>query len=322
MKKLFVILPLVLVLLLSSLPVMAQEAKVTYWNGCQKTIAGTYMLDSMTALNCGVNCIPVWLGYYTPCAPVKGEALTSNCDGWYGIDVTTNNTVILMNDGNPVDYIKANLNAASWPQIATEFMKASGYGAEFMISEPILENVIPMDVTTYVPGAWVGKTPTEMVEVTVKGLLIIVEDIYDYVVINHHLMRPTGEVVFTTEAAFPKNNQLDAGRIPAEWINTDFVDVTYDPAQTVVKRMEDPSTILTNGSVTFLGWEVDMYYVAAKAPEGNEQVDGAKAPAAQAPAAPAAVPAPVQLPATGAADTTVLVLSSLALVVLGVFFKK
>lgn len=323
MKKLFVILPLVLVLVLSSLSVMAQTqndvAKATPWDGCFYTLpaANLYKLSGVDVLACKTNCIPIWLGEYSPCS-LKGTA-SQQVQGnvWKGLAFDATYTVNLLNKGEPVEIVEANLQAVSYPQLATIFMQNSEWGKTYKIAEPILKNVIPMTLEVWVSSLMVpGVTQDKAVNVPVEivGLLIVVEDMYDSVLINHHIVRATGELVFQSEAAYPANDRLDAAHIPAEWVNTDFVDVTYDPAQTKVSEVWDESTILTMGQRTFLGWEVDLYYVAAKA-EGDQSVDAAK------PQAPAAA-APVQLPATGAADTTVLALSSLALVVLGVFFKK
>ena len=139
-----------------------------------------------------------------------------------------------------------------------------------------------------------------------------IRDSYN-VTITHHIIRDGKDTQMQATALWTRDDILRVSDIPTDWLLDGkgyFTDLKYDPAQTVINAVSD-NKLLTMGQNFMAGYTVDLYYVAAQ--EGD-QVDAAKAASNVAAAA--------QLPATGAADTLYVALSSLALVVLGVFLTK
>ena len=90
---------------------------------------------------------------------------------------------------------------------------------------------------------------------------------------------------------------------------------TIDTTKTAVAGVYDNDNYLVLGEKVLKSYKVDLYYTA------GEGADKAKVDAAFA-GNTANVANAQQLPATGAADSFALVLSSLALVVVGLFLKK
>lgn len=156
------------------------------------------------------------------------------------------------------------------------------------------------------------QTAGRTAEYEVKGVLVIVEPANYNVTITHHIIRDGKDTQMQATALWTRDDILRVSDIPTDWLLDGkgyFTDLKYDPAQTVINAVSD-NKLLTMGQNFMAGYTVDLYYVAAQA---GDQVDAAKA---------GNVAAAAQLPATGAADTLYVALSSLALVVLGVFLKK
>lgn len=170
-KKLLVVLPLVLVLVLSVLPVNAEELPVL--NGFATSIATTafgdlqgFMEYNMTRtiiekwngqvapLGTGTNIYPIWLGQSTTNA-VSAKVVP-----------TRGGNVRLMNNGYPVGYVEANPSAASALQIAKTFI-ANNY-PEYNIPSFNLNNVTEVTVTVQVPGSWVGKEAANVATFTLN----------------------------------------------------------------------------------------------------------------------------------------------------------
>lgn len=156
----------------------------------------------------------------------------------------------------------------------------------------------------------------KLVDVTIKGLLIVVEESNLPVAITHHFVFADGtEIVQTSEQKWAKNaGELAIATVNPAWYMT-VPGFTIDTTKTAVAGVYDEDNYLVLGEKVLKSYKVDLYYTAGEGADKG-QVDAALAGNA------ANVANAQQLPATGAADSFALVLSSLALVVVGLFFKK
>lgn len=386
MKKLFVILPLVLVLILSSVAVFAED-KTELKVACPYVFE-PLSLGTLTAQECDASCVPVWV------AVLDNTCLPGGILG--GKDQTKVSKVASFPFGKaPVATINATLGSVATPlSIAQSVIANDARFAGYRIPDPQLSYVYEVTATDYAPLKWlkgendsfkaewnkqldaqitvvrdelakkygykmgdslekdyeagaetekkdekdVAKHPefvkkyeslnafiTDVMEKAadklagmtgeyeVKGVLVIVEPANYNVTITHHIIRDGKDTQMQATALWTRDDILRVSDIPTDWLLDGkgyFTDLKYDPAQTVINAVSD-NKLLTMGQNFMAGYTVDLYYVAAQ--EGD-QVDAAKAASNVAAAA--------QLPATGAADTLYVALSSLALVVLGVFLKK
>lgn len=338
MKKLFVILPLTLVLLVCSVPVFAgtvvNENHKVIGTASQCPFELPLTFNSAKAIQCGVDCYPIWVGI-----------LQQQC--WDGQYVRTpdgkinQNAVKLMNDGNPVDYIKANPSMGDL-QIANAFMTASGLDKEYKIVDLQINNVFTVNYTYKVPETAInwkhdqlfdknGKrifTPSEnkLKDVEGTGYLIIVQNKYLPVKIVQHIIRGNQELLVDQQGQWPVDDQLTPQRIDPSWITKAFTDVTFQPDKTKVGAIHTTDKSLILGQELLTGYQVDLYYTNAAA---GDKVDAAMVK--NTPVAPTkpSIPnnaearkAAAMLPATGAADTFNLTIASLALILVGVFFRK
>lgn len=171
--------------------------------------------------------------------------------------------------------------------------------------------------------AYTGKTETvpapdktKLVEAYVKGLLIIVEESNMAVEVTHHFVFADGtEIVQTSEQKWAKaNGALTVATVNPNWYMA-VPGFTIDTTKTAVSEVRDNGNYYVLGEKVLLSYKVDLYYTAGEGADKG-QVDAAVAGNT------ANVANAQQLPATGAADSFALVLSSLALVVVGLFFKK
>lgn len=379
MKKLFAILPLVLVLVLSMVPAFAEgETGITLNGYCYNPASLINLNDGIELAKCGSTCIPVWFGTLDGCI--------GNNQGYF-------DRLNTMNDGKPVGFLNASWGAATPMQLGQAALEQFGLANDWAIPYPAINHVGTVTAKVRVPanskelkgkefklsvdfatlkaaaaavtdnagfkklvedyGAdvvgwsydekgenfadfkakvldkeatagtlskWAAEAEArakanQMVLVDVKGLYVVVEKANMTVKVNKHIVRGGVEVtVEQFEATIPMNSQLTAATVPAEWAATNYVDVALDAAQTKVEYVPDNSKILTMGQAGPGEWVVDLYFTDAQ-PSGNANVDAA-------PANNAAQAAASTLPATGAADTLALSLSAVALIVLGVFFKK
>lgn len=400
MKKLFVILPLVLVLILSSVAVFAARdlgpvdnppmAPVVAEDKVDISVACPYVyeplsLGTLDPQECDASCVPVWV------AVLDNTCLPGGILG--GKDQTKVAKIASFPFGKaPVATINATLGSVATPlSIAQSVIANDARFAGYRIPDPQLSYVYEVTAKQYAPLNWLkgendtfkkqwneavakaeniekamyavahaedetvkeadvtGKTisayygalaedskvkkayPTEPLftqavyekaakllagmtaEYEVKGVLVIVEPANYNVTITHHIIRDGKDTQMQATALWTRDDILRVSDIPTDWLLDGkgyFTDLKYDPAQTVINAVSD-NKLLTMGQNFMAGYTVDLYYVAAQ--EGD-QVDAAKAASNVAAAA--------QLPATGAADTLYVALSSLALVVLGVFLKK
>lgn len=156
----------------------------------------------------------------------------------------------------------------------------------------------------------------DRVEAWVKGLLIVVQESNMPVAITHHFVFEDGtEIVQTADQKWAKNaGALTIATVNPAWYMT-VPGFTIDTTKTNVEEVLDEENNLVLGEKVLKGYKVDLYYTAGEGVDKG-QVDAALAGNA------ANVANAQQLPATGAADSFALVLSSLALVVVGLFFKK
>lgn len=380
MKKLFLILPLVLVLILSSVAVFAEKPnlKVACPYVCEPLELGT-----LDAQQCDASCVPVWV------AVLDNNCLPGGILGGKG--QTKVSKVASFPFGKaPVATVNATLGSVATPlSIAQSVIANDTRFAGYRIPDPQLSYVYEVTATGYAPLKWlkgendsskatwnqkldaqidvvrtelaakykytkgasleadytagtekendVAKHPEfvkeyeslnafikdvmekaadklagEVGEYEVKGVLVIVEPANYNVTITHHIIRDGKDTQMQATALWTRDDILRVSDIPTDWLLDGkgyFTDLKYDPAQTVINAVSD-NKLLTMGQNFMAGYTVDLYYVAAQA---GDQVDAAKA---------GNVAAAAQLPATGAADTLYVALSSLALVVLGVFLKK
>lgn len=379
MKKLFVILPLVLVLILSSMAVFAKDPDIS--------VACPYVGEPLSFGNldpqeCDASCVPVWV------AVLDNTCLPGGILG--GKNQTKVAKIASFPFGKaPVATINATLGSVATPlSIAQSVIANDARFAGYRIPDPQLSYVYEVTAKQYAPLSWLkgendkfkadwqaevaknipaalkavvedkklpalAQTPETDVhtyweankdkeeltnvyaqefllaaavqekaeelakgltgEYEVKGVLVIVEPANYNVTITHHIIRDGKDTQMQATALWTRDDILRVSDIPTDWLLDGkgyFTDLKYDPAQTVINAVSD-NKLLTMGQNFMAGYTVDLYYVAAQ--EGD-QVDAAKAASNVAAAA--------QLPATGAADTLYVALSSLALVVLGVFLKK
>lgn len=378
MKKLFVILPLVLVLILSSVAVFAKDPDIS--------VACPYVGEPLSFGNldpqeCDASCVPVWV------AVLDNTCLPGGILGGQG--QTKVSKVASFPFGKaPVATVNATLGSVATPlSIAQSVIANDARFAGYRIPDPQLSYVYEVTAKQYAPLSWLkgendkfkadwqaevaknipaalkavvedkklpalaqtpetdvhtyweaNKTKEELTKVygqefllaaavqekaeelakgqtgeyEVKGVLVIVEPANYNVTITHHIIRDGKDTQMQATALWTRDDILRVSDIPTDWLLDGkgyFTDLKYDPAQTVINAVSD-NKLLTMGQNFMAGYTVDLYYVAAQA---GDQVDAAKA---------GNVAAAAQLPATGAADTLYVALSSLALVVLGVFLKK
>lgn len=328
MKKLFVILPLVLVLVLSSLPVMAEE-KLPVWNGIEGTWLYMWPKD-VQFLQSNPNNYPVWV------ARAISPNLAANADVKIK-DAANFHPGFMKFDFHPwydgvATWIKFSPDMADLPSVGEYVMDALGLSANWRILRPYQTGIIKVDVNAVVPASWIHKTGSiyENIDVKLAGLLLIVEPTTLPVLVRHHIQRADEYILEENQTWGIRDGELTPARVPEGWITKAFADVKYDPARTTVSTAwSGREAELVAGEQVVEGYIVDMYYTAPKAEEkkADEGTDAAKANAANVAANTAttnakAAQASANLPATGAADTLYVALSSLALVALGVFFKK
>lgn len=379
MKKLFVILPLVLVLILSSMAVFAKDLDIS--------VACPYVGEPLSFGNldpqqCDASCVPVWV------AVLDNSCIPGGILGGKGQTKVAKIASFPFGKA-PVATINATLGSVATPlSIAQSVIANDARFAGYRIPDPQLSYVYEVTAKQYAPLSWLkgendkfkadwqaevaknipaalkavvedkklpaladpaetdvhtywetNKAKEELTKVyaqefllaaavqekaeelakgltgeyEVKGVLVIVEPANYNVTITHHIIRDGKDTQMQATALWTRDDILRVSDIPTDWLLDGkgyFTDLKYDPAQTVINAVSD-NKLLTMGQNFMAGYTVDLYYVAAQ--EGD-QVDAAKAASNVAAAA--------QLPATGAADTLYVALSSLALVVLGVFLKK
>ena len=385
MKKLFVILPLVLVLILSSMAVFAEQDKLDISVACPY-VGEPLSFGTLNPQECDASCVPVWV------AVLDNTCLPGGILG--GKNQTKVAKIASFPFGKaPVATINATLGSVATPlSIAQSVIANDARFAGYRIPDPQLSYVYEVTAKQYAPLSWlkgendkfkadwqaevaknipaalkavvedkklpaladhaetdvhtywtnnqndeakkkqltdvyaqefllaaaVQEKAEELAkgmtgEYEVKGVLVIVEPANYNVTITHHIIRDGKDTQMQATALWTRDDILRVSDIPTDWLLDGkgyFTDLKYDPAQTVINAVSD-NKLLTMGQNFMAGYTVDLYYVAAQ--EGD-QVDAAKAASNVAAAA--------QLPATGAADTLYVALSSLALVVLGVFLKK
>lgn len=383
MKKLFVILPLVLVLILSSMAVFAKDLDISV--ACPY-VGEPLSFGTLNPQECDASCVPVWV------AVLDNTCLPGGILG--GKNQTKVAKIASFPFGKaPVATINATLGSVATPlSIAQSVIANDARFAGYRIPDPQLSYVYEVTAKQYAPLSWlkgendkfkadwqaevaknipaalkavvedkklpaladpaetdvhtywtnnqndeakkkqltdvyaqefllaaaVQEKAEELAkgmtgEYEVKGVLVIVEPANYNVTITHHIIRDGKDTQMQATALWTRDDILRVSDIPTDWLLDGkgyFTDLKYDPAQTVINAVSD-NKLLTMGQNFMAGYTVDLYYVAAQ--EGD-QVDAAKAASNVAAAA--------QLPATGAADTLYVALSSLALVVLGVFLKK
>ncbi|GEM_PF-2743812 len=387
MKKLFLILPLVLVLILSSMAVFAQDKT-------EITVACPYVyeplsLGTLKAQECDASCVPVWVAVLdNTCLPGGvlggkdqtkvskiasfpfGKAPVATINATFGSVATPLSIAqsVIANDARfagyripdpqlsyvyevtaeqyaPLSWLKGEDKSfkADWQKAVAEKMhesikeaiddlKLTGLPAfeDADNADTYVAKVKAVNPQTDATKAFLNKYPEGFVlaaaaqekaeakvegltgKYVVKGVLVIVEPANYNVTITHHIIRDGKDTQMQATALWTRDDILRVSDIPTDWLLDGkgyFTDLKYDPAQTKINAVSD-NKLLTMGQNFMAGYTVDLYYVAAQA---GDQVDAAKA---------GNVAAAAQLPATGAADTLYVALSSLALVVLGVFLKK
>lgn len=156
----------------------------------------------------------------------------------------------------------------------------------------------------------------KLVDAKITGLLIIVEKAEMDVAVTHHFVFADGtEIVQTAAQKWAKaSGELTVATVNPAWYMA-VPGFTIDTTKTAVAGVYDNDNYLVLGEKVLKSYKVDLYYTA------GEGADKAKVDAAFA-GNTANVANAQQLPATGAADSFALVLSSLALVVVGLFLKK
>ena len=384
MKKLFVILPLVLVLILSSMAVFADDKTVDISVACPY-VGEPLSFGSLDPQQCDASCVPVWVAVLdNSCIPGgilggKGQTKVAKIASFpFGkapvatINATLGSVAtplsiaqsVIANDARfagyripdpqlsyvyevtakqyaPLNWLKGENDAfkKQWNEAVAEAknIEKAIYAVAHAEDEAVKEDDVKDQTISAYYGALAADSkvkkayPTELLftqavyeqaakqlagqtaEYEVKGVLVIVEPANYNVTITHHIIRDGKDTQMQATALWTRDDILRVSDIPTDWLLDGkgyFTDLKYDPAQTVINAVSD-NKLLTMGQNFMAGYTVDLYYVAAQ--EGD-QVDAAKAASNVAAAA--------QLPATGAADTLYVALSSLALVVLGVFLKK
>ncbi|MDO5016667.1 MAG: hypothetical protein Q4E09_06640 [Eubacteriales bacterium] len=161
-----------------------------------------------------------------------------------------------------------------------------------------------------------GTAPDHLVDAKLSGLLVIVEKKYVPVTVKHHYMVADGEqIVKETKENQDKNVVLTPNNILQSWLKP-VGGYVYDPAQTKVEAVKEDKTLI-NGEVFVTGYVVDLFYTAAE-----EEASDIESAFANTTAGVANQQNVANLPATGAASNVAVILSSVALVVVGLFLKK
>lgn len=222
---------------------------------------------------------------------------------------------------------KATINDESnWTMEGTiyKYFKGDDITAD-VVASSVITNVSTGITTAEVTGVGpvkvtIKKTPAAIgyAEAELHGLLVIVEEKYVPVTIKHHYVIEDGEeLVQEAKGQQEKGVELTTANIKAEWLK-EVGEFKYDPAKTRVEVKETPAKdLLTVGEQFVTGYVVDLFYTAGEGADTDE-IDAAFAGTTTA-VANANV---ANLPATGAASNFALVLSSAALVVVGLFLKK
>lgn len=155
-----------------------------------------------------------------------------------------------------------------------------------------------------------------LVDAKLTGLLIMVEKAEMDVAVTHHFVFADGtEIVQTAAQKWAKTSgELTIATVNPAWYMA-VPGFTIDTTKTAVAGVYDNDNYLVLGEKVLKSYKVDLYYTA------GEGADKGKVDAAFA-GNTANVANAQQLPATGAVDSFALVLSSLALVVVGLFLKK
>jgi hypothetical protein len=161
-----------------------------------------------------------------------------------------------------------------------------------------------------------GTAPVQFKAATITGVLVVVEEQSVPVTVKHHYMVADGEeIVKETKEVQDKNVVLTANNILQSWLMP-VGSYVYDPAQTKVEAVKEDKTLI-NGEVFVTGYVVDLFYTAAEGEESDIEAAFANTTAGVANQQNVA-----NLPATGAASNVAVILSSVALVVVGLFLKK
>lgn len=180
---------------------------------------------------------------------------------------------------------------------------------------PVTAN-LKEEIKTVVETGISAADPNKLVSAKIEGLLIVVEASNMPVSVTHHFVFEDGtEIVQTADQKWAKaNGALTIATVNPAWYMT-VPGFTIDTTKTNVEEVRDTENYLVLGEKVLKGYKVDLYYTAGEGAD-KDQVDAALAGNT------ANVANAQQLPATGAVDSFALVLSSLALVVVGLFFKK
>ena len=177
-----------------------------------------------------------------------------------------------------------------------------------------------------------GKIVTELnpnnkyrlVDAYVKGYIIIVEKVTLPVDVTHHFTLANGEEFQKTSKHdwnYKEKGILSISNVdPAWYLNVEGFQIRTE--MTEVRKVVDKTYVLTLGEEFLIGYEVDLYYTAAQQDAGKEKIDAAFAGQTAGVQNTGNVNAAAQLPATGAADSFAVILSSVAMVVIGLFLKK
>lgn len=325
MKKLFVILPLVLALVLSSVAVFAEEpckpceAKNVKVNCDLPCDLGIYDVTSIgKALECGKCYFPVWFAVYNGYCANKGGTLSmpelDNCN-WYA-DVTSGRNVKILNPYEPQVVVANRGVAASELAIAEQALVDAGLAETYRIPTLKISNIWKVNIDYDVLSYENGKDTKDGIKIEKKhseGYVVLIEKKFMNVELVHHIRREGEAEVLINEVkenAWPVADQLTAERVPEDWKLSYVKDVNYLPAETkVTPNMK--GNVLVDGEQYLVGYTVDMFYSNAKPAEGTDAATNGNKTAAAS-----------NLPATGAASNLYVVLASAVAVVLGVFLKK
>ena len=163
-----------------------------------------------------------------------------------------------------------------------------------------------------------------LVNAYVKGYVIIVENTTVPVHVTHHFTLTNGEEFQKTSEEvwnFKQNGVLSVSNVnPAWYMNVEGFEIRTE--MTEVRNDVDTSHVLTMGEEILKGYNVDLYYTAVEEAAGEQNIDAAFGGQVAGVQEAGNVNAAAQLPATGAADSLAVVLSSVAMVVIGLFLKK
>ncbi|MDD7401685.1 MAG: hypothetical protein SPK23_00790 [Eubacteriales bacterium] len=219
----------------------------------------------------------------------------------------------------PADMIPANV---TWKHDANN--KTATAMIKIQVPSKVQDgDAVEAEVKVIADIAYTGETETvpapdknKLVDAKITGLLIIVEKADIDVAVTHHFVFADGtEIVQTANQKWAKaNGALTVATVNPAWYMA-VPGFTIDTTKTAVAEVRDEANYLVLGEKVLKSYKVDLYYTA------GEGADKANVDAAFA-GNTANVANAQQLPATGAADSFALVLSSLALVVVGLFLKK